>query len=210
VTDSSSYSKEIGTDGDGEKQFAPSFERNIDPICAVLPNILSSGTVLELGSGTGQHIAQYRARFPGITWIASEPDPVSRASCEAWAGKGAPPTRNIDASSDWASDVADITPLSAILSSNVIHISPIQTLHGILNGAGKTLAPDGCLIFYGPFAESGEMSDGNRAFDASLKSRNPNWGVRDLDTVQTLADGFTLTKRFEMPANNLIIVLTRS
>jgi len=188
------------------RRISPAFERNIDPICAVLGKLLTSGTVLEIGSGPGQHIAEYRRRFPNLTWIASDPSADFRRSCNAWAEPDAPPAFNIDASQDWADDVSDLSPLRAVVCSNVIHISPIAVLKGIVAGAAKTLAPKGLLIFYGPFAENGVMAPSNADFDAKLRAENPDWGVRDLRDLNALATAFEPVGKLDMPANNLIVV----
>ncbi len=209
MNDPSSPSRATDT-GQDLRRHSPSFTRNIEPICAVLGRTLKTGTVLEIGSGSGQHIAHFRKAFPSITWIASEPDPASRASCDAWAGPNAPPTRNLNAAGNWAAEVTDLAPIAAILSCNVIHISPIAVLNGIISGARETLAPGGLLIFYGPFAQNGKLSDGNAAFDQSLKSRDPNWGVRDMVEIQDCAKGFTMSAPIAMPATNHILIFTRS
>ena len=195
-------------DGGDPRRYSPAYSRNIDPICEALGLLLSGGRVLEIGSGSGQHIAEYRRRFPAIEWIASEPDPVFRRSCDAWAGDEASVTLNLDAAADWAPDVAEIAPFSAILSVNVIHIAALDVLHGIFSGAEQVLAPSGQVIFYGPFIETGRpTAESNLAFDERLKGENPAWGLRCAD--QLAPANFRMVRRIEMPSNNLMLAFAR-
>ena len=104
----------------------------------------------------------------------------------------------------------DLGPFNAVFCANMIHIAPWAAAQGLFRGASELLDGSGLLILYGPFMEGDRTAPSNLDFDASLKSRNPEWGVRDLGAVDTLArqNGFTRSERIQMPANNLILVFT--
>lgn len=196
---------------------APAARRNGEAILAVLRAVLPpDGTVLEIGSGTGQHAAALAPALIPRRWLPSDPDPSQRESIAAWtsdAGPGAPlPVRHIDAAADtWAVGPED--RITAVVSVNVIHIAPWTVAEGLVAGAGRILPPGGVLYFYGPFARGGAHSaPSNAAFDASLRAQNPEWGVRDLDSVTALAlaAGFSGPEVIAMPSNNLSIIFRRA
>ncbi len=196
------------------KQEAPAAARNRDPIADVLEKELPpSGTVLEIASGTGEHVIHFAARFPALTWQPSDPDEGARASIAAWRDEAglaniAPPIL-IDASADgW-----DVERADAVLCINMVHISPLAASHGLVREAARLLAPGAPLILYGPYLEQGvDTVASNVAFDLSLKSRDPSWGLRHLTWLDELASehGFARTRRVEMPANNLLLVYRKN
>ena len=203
-------------DEDG-RRYAPSTARNREPIRDVFAaHGLSTGNVLEIASGTGEHGAFLTEAFAGLCWTYSDIDPEGRASQRAWrdlAGHGrllGPLI--IDASSDdWGEVEGKAWDL--IVSVNMVHISPFAATEGLLQGAGRLLKPGGHLFLYGPYARNGEIAPSNAAFSESLKARNPAWGVRDLDLdLRPLAsqEGLGLEKVIEMPANNLSVIFKRS
>ena len=211
------YRQDAGT-GDG-RLVAPTFLRNNPPMVAALAPYLAGrvGPALEIGAGSGQHACAFSMAFPGLDWHPSDPDEPHRTSIAAWAtilGATVRPALDIDAASDWASrpEVQSIGPLQLVLSMNVIHISPPTVMHGIIAGAGQRLAPNGLLIFYGPFKENGKHTgEGNASFDAGLKAENPEWGLRDtveLDALATKA-GLSRLAFITMPANNRVIIYRR-
>lgn len=199
--------------------FSHVFDRNCPPIIAALTPWLAArgGTVLEIGSGTGQHAGACALAFPGLTWQPSDREPEHRASIAAWAVHlrlTSPPPLALDAADDWAISppVAALGPLSAVVSMNVIHIAPFAVAKGIVAGAGKALAPGGLLIFYGPFkVNSAHIGDGNAAFDTGLRAENPNWGIRDTVEIEALAvaAGLEFAALQAMPANNRLFVLRK-
>lgn len=191
------------------KREAPAAARNRDPIADVLAEELPrSGAVLEIASGTGEHILHFAQRFPDLTWQPSDPDAQARASIAAWmADEPRPnllPPLALDASSqDWPVAQAD-----AIICINMIHISPVSATRGLLGAAGQLLAKGAPLIVYGPWLEEGvETATSNLAFDASLKARNPAWGLREVRWMDMLAraQGLVRTRRIAMPANNIML-----
>ena len=199
---------------------APSFHRNHDPIWSVLGPFLEnqSGDVLEVGSGTGQHVVEFARRTPAIHWQPSDLAAEHLRSIDAWrATSGVANVRvpvSIDLSvGDWPS-LVEIAPesLRAILCINVLHISPWSVSEQLLAGAPRLLRPDGRLFVYGPFKRGGEhTAPSNAEFDASLRSGNAEWGVRDMDELAALAEraGLRLTEAVAMPANNFVLVFAR-
>ncbi|SES16965.1 Protein of unknown function [Tranquillimonas rosea] len=192
--------------------------RNGPPVIAALAPWLNGarGAALEIGSGTGQHAANFALAFPGLSWHASDPDPAHRRSADAWrvALRLPPcPARDVDASdSGWPDSVGDLAPLSCLLAMNVTHIAPPAVTEGIVAGAGRVLAPGGLLALYGPFSEPGRpLGDGNRTFDARLRADNPDWGLRDLAWIEELAStaGLARAAIVTMPADNRLILFRR-
>lgn len=192
------------------KRRAPATERNREPLAAVLRETLpASGTVLEVASGTGEHALYFARRFPDLLWQPSDPDPEALASIRAWrkeAGLGnlLEPLR-LDAAADrWPVAAAD-----AILCVNMVHISPWEATVGLMRGAGLLLPPDAPLILYGPYRRADvPTAPSNEAFDASLRARDPFWGLRELEavTAEAALSGLRFERLFEMPANNLTLV----
>ncbi|TXC83911.1 DUF938 domain-containing protein [Paraburkholderia azotifigens] len=195
------------------RQHAPAAERNREPILAVLERVLpATGTVLEIASGTGQHAIHFAAALPQLTWQPSDPGEDARASIAAWtahsglANVRAPLALDVrDAS--WGLDAAD-----AIVCINMILISPWESARALTGGAGRLLKAGGVLFLYGPYRRGGaHTAPSNAAFDAQLRSRDPAWGVRDMEDVVALADaaGFDLDETVEMPANNFSLVFQK-
>ncbi len=209
----------VASTGDG-RLFSPSFERNYQPIRDALRPYLegASGSALEIGCGTGQHIAHLAGAYPALTWLPSDIDATHHASTIAWvAHQGvtnvAPPFF-LDASAAWAADpgLAEHLPLAAVIACNVIHIAPWAVARGIVAGAGEALASGGSLIFYGPFKEDGRHTgEGNASFDRGLRAENPDWGVRDTGDVAALAieAGLGLPQITPMPSNNRLVAFTK-
>ncbi|WP_226664344.1 DUF938 domain-containing protein [Alteriqipengyuania lutimaris] len=193
------------------KRESPAAQRNREPIADVLADVLpEGGIVLEIASGTGEHVVHFAKRFAHLDWYPSDPDAGARASIAAHVAQAGlanvmPPLALDAAASEWPLDAAD-----AIVCINMVHISPWQATEGLFAGAARLLPPmDGPLILYGPYLEREvETAPSNLAFDESLKARDPRWGLRDLAEVDALAKrhGFTRTLRVAMPANNLIVV----
>jgi SAM-dependent methyltransferase len=194
-------------------QTSPAVARNREPILAVLRGILPDrGTVLEVASGTGEHAAFFAEHLPHLIWQPTDPDPAALASIAAHRAAAnlsnlrAPLVLDATASA-WPLDKAD-----AVVAINMIHISPWAASRGLMSGAARLLPAGGALYLYGPFKENGEhTTPSNAAFDASLRARDPQWGVRDAGDVMKLAaeHGFDFVKRVPMPANNLSLVFRR-
>jgi SAM-dependent methyltransferase len=216
------YVVEFGKDGqpvepDGRLD-AAAFHRNHEPIWAVLQKFLDgkSGDVVEAGSGTGQHVVDFARRSPQITWWPSDLNDAHLKSIGAWRahaqlGNVRAPLR-IDLSDPaWCPEMRDGSgpgKLLAVFCANVIHIAPWRVAEGLFAGAANYLRADGRLFLYGPFKRGGKHTAlSNAVFDTSLRDNNPEWGVRDIEDVKTLAGsvGLTLIQTVEMPANNLVL-----
>ncbi len=192
------------------RRVAESSERNKGPILDVLKRVLpETGLVLEIGSGTGGHAAHFAPRLPGLVWQPTDPDPEMRASIGAWVAETNAPNLRPPMDLDVTGEAWPITEAQAVFSANMIHIAPWECCLGLLAGAGRTLSPGGVLVIYGPFKRDGRhTAPSNERFDESLKSRDPAWGVRDLDDVAEAAKGhgLDLAETVTMPANNLTVV----
>lgn len=192
------------------RRFAPAAARNRDPILAELRRILPArGLVLEVASGSGEHAIHFAAALPGLTLQPSDPDPDARASIDAWAAEaGLPnirPALALDAATlPWPAPAADV-----VLCINMIHIAPWAACEGLVRGAAGLGA---MLVLYGPFRRDGvHTAPSNEAFDADLRARDPEWGVRDLEAVAALTagQGYAAPEVIAMPANNLTVVFRR-
>ena len=221
------YVEEFGRDGrpvepDGRLD-AAAFHRNHRAIRAALQPFLSgkTGEVLEAGSGTGQQVVDFARHFPDIVWWPSDLHERHLKSIAAWRAHAAlpnlrPPLR-IDLSDPaWFPEMQDGSApreLLAVFCANVIHIAPWRVAEGLFAGAARYLGADGRLFLYGPFKRDGKHTAlSNAVFDTSLRDRDPEWGVRDIDDLQKLAAsaGLALIETSEMPANNMVLTFERS
>ncbi|MGA9520226.1 MAG: DUF938 domain-containing protein [Myxococcaceae bacterium] len=196
------------------KRHAPATQRNREPILEVLRQVLPPrGRVLEIASGTGEHAVFFAAAFPSLEWQPTDPDGDSLQSIEAWrvesglANVRAP--LRLDVRDDpWPVDCAD-----AIVCINMVHISPWEATRALMRGAARTLSPGGPLVLYGPYLVPGEeTAPSNLEFDASLRARNPEWGLRDLEavTAEAQSQGLERDRTVRMPSNNLTVVFRRA
>lgn len=197
----------------GQRRSAPAALRNREPIAEVLREWLpTSGLVLEIASGTGEHAVHFAEQFPELEWQPSDVHPDALASIEDWRrAAGLPNLRapvTLDASSrDWPVDHAD-----AVLSINMVHISPWSSALGLIEGAARLLTPGAPLILYGPWLKAQvETAPSNLDFDADLKRRNPEWGLRSVEEFEAAArkQDIELVETRAMPANNLMLLLRR-
>jgi len=192
---------------------SPAAMRNRAPILDILRRVLPErGLVLEVASGSGEHVAYFAAALPHLTWQPTDPDSEARASIEAYRAAARLPNLLPPLALDASASAWPVTQVDAIMAINMIHIAPWPAAEGLMAGAGRLLAPGHVLFLYGPFRERGRhTAPSNAAFDESLRARNREWGVRDLDEVAALAGwhGLTLDERVAMPANNLSVVFRR-
>ena len=221
------YVVEFGKDGrpvepDGRLD-AAAFHRNHQAIRAVLARFLAgkTGDVVEAGSGTGQHVVDFASHFPEIIWWPSDLNEQHLKSIAAWrAHSGLANIRSplrIDLSdSTWCPQMHDGSgpgELLAVFCANVIHIAPWRVAEGLFAGAARYLRADGRLFLYGPFKRDGRHTAiSNAVFDSSLRERDPEWGVRDIEALKELATGvgLALAEIVEMPANNLVLMFERT
>ena len=204
----------IGESAPGEQRHAPATLRNRDAIVEVLRAILPDrGTILEIASGTGEHIVYFGRTFADLTFQPSDPDPACCQSIAAWTRREAvanvlPPLQLDAQAAQW-----DIAKPAAILCINMVHISPWESSIGLFEKAGKLLDTGAPLFLYGPYLRDGVVAaPGNLAFERSLKSRNLRWGLRDVADMDALAanNGFSRESLIEMPANNISLIYRKS
>lgn len=200
-------------DGD-DRRSAPHVARNAGPIADVLAQALPGrGLVLEIASGSGEHILHFAARFPALDWQPSDPDPAALRSIAAWRAEAGLANLRAPVAIDAGEAGWLVAAADAILAINMVHISPWAATRGLLRGAGRLLGAGAPLYLYGAYRRAGvATAPSNEAFDRSLKARNPEWGLRELDEVVVEAGvhGFALETVIEMPANNLSVVLRKA
>ena len=193
---------------------SPAVARNTGPILEVLKaHMPGRGRVLEIAAGSGEHAVAFAGALPALDWTPSDPSAEARASIAAWAAAaglpnlGAPLALDVLDPATWPDE-----PLQAVVCINMIHISPWAATQGLMALAGSRLATGGLLVLYGPYCEADvPLAASNAAFDESLKSRDPAWGLRDREAVVVAAKAqrLALTRRVEMPANNLMLLFRR-
>lgn len=193
---------------------APAVARNKEPILEALRGVLpESGTILEIASGSGEHVIHFAAHFPALTFQPTDPDDRAVNSIEAWVKDSAleniqPPLRFDVMQAKWP-----FKKLDGLICINMIHISPWRATEALMRGASASLRSGAPLYLYGPYRRRGvPTAPGNEAFDTSLRSRNIEWGLRNLEIVAVLAQsvGFSKPTVTEMPANNLSVVFRRN
>jgi hypothetical protein len=196
------------------KRHAPAADRNREPIAGVLTEELpAAGLVLEVASGTGEHAVHFARTFPALRWQPSDPDGDARDSIAAWREEEGLANLLAPIALDAASPPWPVANADAVLCINMVHISPVTATLGLLDGAAALLAGDCPLILYGPYLEAEvETTPSNCEFDAWLKARDPEWGLRHVEWLDDLAKrhGFRRTRRVAMPANNLTLVYRRA
>lgn len=200
---------------------APATLRNRGPILDVLVRVLPrEGTVLEIASGTGEHAAWFAERLSHIDWQPSEPDARLRQAIVGRAANAGlvnlrPPLAIRADDPDWGVGVgvaAGGAGIDAVVCINMTQVVPWSAIEGLFTGAARTLEPGRVLYVYGPFKRGGRhISPGNAAFDDGVRAQNPEWGVRDVDDLDTLAtaNGFAPAEVVEMPANNLSLIFRK-
>lgn len=187
------------------KQYAPACERNKDAILGVLREVLPrSGTVLEIGSGTGQHAAHFAAHLPGLDWLPTDVG-ETLASIRAWTAEARLPNLREPLVLDLLADAWPVAAAQAIVCINTIHIVPWRAVERLFTGAARVLSTGGVMYVYGAYRYANRpLEPSNEEFDRWLKARNPASGVRDFDAVNALAAraGLRLAGDRAMPANN--------
>jgi len=195
------------------KRHAPATARNRQPILDVLrPRLPAHGIVLEVASGSGEHIVHFAEALPDLEFQPSDPDAEARASIDDWVQTQGLGNVRTAMALDAARESWPIEHADAVLCCNMIHIAPWEAAVGLITGAAGVLAGGGTLYLYGPYRREGRhTAPSNEAFDRDLRQRNPAWGVRDLEAVATLAvaRGFGPPEIIDMPANNLSLVFKR-
>ncbi|OFX06496.1 MAG: SAM-dependent methyltransferase [Alphaproteobacteria bacterium RIFCSPHIGHO2_12_FULL_66_14] len=203
--------------GHGEcpvRREAPAAARNRQPILdALRPRLPAEGLVLEIASGTGEHVVHFAAALPGLTFQPSDPSADARASIDDWVRMQGLGNVRAALALDAAGDAWPIERADAVLCCNMIHIAPWEAAIGLIAGAAHVLPAGGTLYLYGPYRREGRhTAPSNEAFDRDLRQRDPAWGVRDLEAVMSLAEdrGFGPPEIIDMPANNLSLIFKRT
>lgn len=200
--------------GSDARRHAPATLRNRDAIAQVLQTVLpESGTMLEIASGSGEHVVHFAQAFALLQWQPSDCEPAALRSIEAWVADAEltnvlPPVLIDVEQSDWPIERAD-----AALCINMLHISPWTACIALFRHCAALLPRHAPLFIYGPFVRHDVMTaESNLAFDASLKARNSAWGLRDVAHVDAVGaeNGFQRSELIEMPANNLSLVYRRA
>lgn len=190
----------------------PATQRNKDAILDVLrAQLPDNGTVLEVAAGSGQHAVHFAAGLPHLLWQPTSREAEERASIDAHAAEAdlpnVLPALDLDVELDWPDAAPD-----AIVCINMIHIATWSAAEALFQGSARRLAVGAPLITYGPYRFGGATAPSNEAFDASLRRRNPEWGVRDVDDLDALAESVGLSRAVTeaLPANNHAIVWRRT
>lgn len=207
---------DAGGEGAGDARLsAPSALRNRDLIAAELSRVAPArGRALEIASGTGEHVVRFAAMMQGLEWHPTDPDPARRASIAAWVGDaGLPnirPALHLDAACPgWA---AHHGPADLIVVVNLLHLISAPEAETVLTEVAAALAPGGVFALYGPFLRDGvATSEGDAAFDASLRAQDPAIGYKDVVATCThlVAAGLAHVETVAMPANNLFLAFKR-
>ncbi len=195
----------------------PATQRNRVPIGDVLAEQLpSKGLILEIASGSGEHGVTFQKRFPELTWQCSDPDPEHCRSINSWIRheqltQTMPAALQLDVrDTSWPQQLGE--PAQAVVAINLLHISAWDCTTALFKQSAAVLPSGGKVCVYGPFSIDGrQVSESNRSFDASLRERNPSWGVRDQTAVlkQATNEGLALQNITLMPANNRLITWVR-
>lgn len=200
---------------DDGRRHAPATKRNREPILAVLRDVLPArGLVVEVASGTGEHAAFFATRFPQLEWQPTDAEAEMLDSIRSWvaftnASNLRPPLRLDVLRAPLTEADPALAGAEAVLNVNMIHIAPWAACEGLMRFTRSILSPGGVLVLYGPFKRDGRhTATSNAAFDESLRARNPEWGVRDLEDVVLAAaqSGLVHVDTVSMPANNLSLV----
>jgi hypothetical protein len=195
------------------KWSTPSAERNKGPILEVLARVLPRrGLVLEIASGTGQHVVHFAKALPDLRWQPSDQDAELRESISLRVREDKPANVNGPIDLDvtklpWPLQTAD-----AVVAINMIHVAPWSATLALFEGAKALLSTGRVLFLYGPYRRFGHhTSESNAQFDLDLRAHNSEWGLRNLEAVSDVAAGagFALAEIVEMPANNLSLVFKR-
>lgn len=195
----------------GQRRSAPAALRNRQPIAEVLGDWLpESGLVLEIASGSGEHAVYFAEHFPGLEWQPSDVHPDALASVASWRESAGLANLREPLLIDAASGSWPIGRAAAVLSINMVHISPWASALGLIDGAARILPDGGPLILYGPWLKDDvDTAPSNLAFDADLRARDPEWGLRRVEDFAAAAagKGFALQETRAMPANNHMLLL---
>lgn len=194
----------------------PATLRNRAAITKVLKHYLPrSGTILEIGSGSGEHIIFFGKQFPHLKWQPSDIDVRNTESIDAWIDTEMGNAKNV--LRPLIIDISNLIPrvenTYTIICINVVHISPWKVTEGLMRNAGTLLPNGGILYLYGPYKIDGKhTAQSNKLFDTSLKLQNKSWGVRNLEDIcdEATNNDLVFIERVEMPSNNQSLIFKKS
>jgi len=192
-----------------EKPFAPATERNSQPILDVIrEEFRSRGSILEIGSGTGQHAVSFGPELGHLVWQTSDVA-ENHAGILAWLAEAALPNVSEPVVLDVLADTMPSGPYDGVYSANTAHIMSFAAVEKMFLLVASVLADDGVFVLYGPFRQGGEFNTlSNAEFHRSLRQRDPDMGIRHLEDLDRLAaaGGMIRVRSYAMPANNHIAV----
>ena len=195
------------------KPFAESCEKNKEPILAVLEEIFADRKrVLEIASGTGQHAVHFGRALPHLTWQPSEL-PKNLEGIQLWLDEVQLPNVLPPVALDVNDECWPVEPVDAIFNANTVHIISWPEIERLFAHIAAVIEPGGSVCCYGPYNYDGKFtSESNERFDAWLKSRDPDSGVRDFEAINALAasHGLELLRDIAMPSNNRILIWRKS
>ena len=195
------------------RQYGPPTVRNRDFILDVLRAVLpAGGVILEIASGSGEHVVHFARNFPSLVFQPSDPEPDALLSVASWVKATHVTNMRAPLALDASQSIWPIASADGIICINMVHISPWDATLGLIRGAAAILPPASPFYVYGPYKRKGSATTpSNEAFDRSLRDRNPTWGLRELEAVAAMAQsvGFSVPAVTEMPANNLSVVFRR-
>jgi hypothetical protein len=195
------------------KQHAPQAQRSKGPILDVLRRVLPDfGIVLEIGSGTGQHVIHFARELPHLEWQPSDYDQVSVASVESYRREARLPNVREPLLLEVRKRTWGHGLLDGVLGINLVHVTSWSVCEGLFDGARRHLRPNGVLFLYGPFKQRGGFETReNEQLDAALRARNPDWGLRDLEAVVALGRvrGLTVEQVVGMPGGDSGVVFRK-
>ena len=195
------------------RQYTPATVRNRDFILDVLRDVLpTTGVVLEVASGSGEHVIHFARNLPSLVFQPSDPEPDALLSVAAWVKVARVTNVRAPIVLDASQSFWPIASADGIICINMVHISPWEATVGLIRGAAAILPPGSPLYLYGPYKRQGfATAPSNQAFDRNLRDRNRTWGLRNLEAVAAVAQsvGFSVPTITEMPANNLSVVFRR-
>ena len=196
-----------------DKPFSPACERNREAIAGVLePLFADIESVLEIGSGTGQHAVYFGARMPHLLWQTSDL-PHNHQGIRQWLDEAALPNVLPPVSLDVDDALWPVQRVDAVFTANTLHIAAWSSVQNMFAGVSRLLDEDGLFCVYGPFRYGARhTSESNARFDASLRSQNPLSGIREIGAVLELAQGASLVIAADhaMPANNRLLVFGKA
>ena len=199
---------------DDKCRSAPAALRNREPILDVLRSVLpQAGVVLEIASGTGEHVVHFAQALPHLTWQPSDPSHDARHSIAAWVAVDGHGNVRAPLDIDAAAETWPVERAAAVVCINMVHISPWAATVGLMRGAARILGNGEPLYLYGPYRRPGQpLEPSNAAFDRDLRARDPQWGLRGLDELANCAAdyGLALGEVIEMPANNLSVIFWKA